>query len=94
MVEPCIFNAEVMGSSPIGVTNTINKMIKYKVTKNDGSIHDVLLIPIKGTSKYHFVNITKGHICTCEFDNIEDAEKDIQKRLEDKLLKSFTVFNE
>ena len=71
-----------------------DKMIKYKVTKNDGSVYDVLLIPIKGTSKYHFVNITKGHICTCEFDNIEDAEKDIQKRLEDKLLKSFTVFNE
>lgn len=69
-------------------------MIKYKVTKNDGSIHDVLLIPIKNTSKYHFVNITKGHICTCEFNNIEEAEKDIQKRLEDKLLKSFIVFNE
>ncbi len=68
-------------------------MIKYEVTKNDGTIHDVLLIPIKNTQKYHFVNIIKGHICTCEFDSIEEAEKDIEKRLEENLLKTFTVFN-
>lgn len=39
------------------------------------------LIPIKNTNKFHFVNITKGHICTCEFNNIEEGETDIHDRL-------------
>ena len=69
-------------------------MIRYKVLKLDGSSNEVLLLPIKDTSKYHFVNITKGHICTCEFDSIELAEQDIEDRLNRGLLLSYTKVNQ
>ena len=29
--------------------------------------------------KYHFVNLTKDHICSCGFDTIEDAILDIEQ---------------
>ena len=31
---------------------------------------------------YSFVNLTKGHICTCKFNTIEDAVKDMQIKKE------------
>ena len=31
----------------------------------------------KSDHTYSFVNLTKGHICTCKFDSIEDAIKDM-----------------
>ncbi len=29
--------------------------------------------------KYHFVNLTKDHICACGFDSVEDAVNDMEK---------------
>lgn len=69
-------------------------MIRYNVLKLDGSINEVLLLPIKNTNKYRFVNITKGHICTCEFDSIELAEQDIEDRLTKGLLLSYIKTNQ
>lgn len=34
----------------------------------------------KSDHTYSFVNLTKGHICTCRFASIEDAIKDMEKK--------------
>lgn len=34
----------------------------------------------KSDHTYSFVNLTKGHICTCKFDSIEGAIKDMEKK--------------
>ena len=38
---------------------------------------DVRILPHKLTGKYSYVNLTKGHICPCLFDSIEDALADL-----------------
>lgn len=65
--------------------NLIIKVIKEK------EIIYITLMPIKNTNKYHFVNLTKGHICTCEFDNIFEAFEDLEQRKKDKLLISYEI---
>ena len=69
-------------------------MIKYNVLKLDGSVNEVLLLKVKNTNKYRYVNLTKGHICVCEFDSVELAEEDMNKRLQDGLLIAYTKLNE
>lgn len=32
----------------------------------------------RANGKYHFVNLTKGHICSCAFDSPADAIADVQ----------------
>lgn len=34
----------------------------------------------KSDHTYSFVNLTKGHICTCKFDSIEDVIKDMEEK--------------
>lgn len=34
----------------------------------------------KSDHTYSFVNLTKGHICTCKFATFEDAIKDMEKK--------------
>ena len=34
----------------------------------------------KSDHTYSFVNLTKGHICTCKFDSIEGAINDMKKK--------------
>lgn len=29
---------------------------------------------------YHFVNLTKGHICSCDFNTVQDAIADMQEK--------------
>ena len=69
-------------------------MIKYNVLKPDGSVNEVLLLKVKNTNKYRYVNLTKGHICVCEFDSIELAEQDIEDRLTKGLLLSYIKTNQ
>ena len=69
-------------------------MIKYNVLKPDGSVNEVLLLKVKNTNKYRYVNLTKGHICVCEFDSIGLAEEDMNKRLQGGLLIAYTKLNE
>lgn len=55
------------------------KMIK--VYRKDGIVYVIVAFD-KSTEKYRFVNLTKNHICKCQFNTIDDAMKDISKREE------------
>jgi hypothetical protein len=35
----------------------------------------------KSDNTYSFVNLTKGHICSCRFDSVEDAVKDMDEKI-------------
>lgn len=50
-----------------------------KIFYKNGKISVVVIMPIKETQKYHYVNLTKQHICTCtcEFSSVEEALKDL-----------------
>ena len=37
----------------------------------------VLILPHKETGKYSYINLTKGHICPCMFDSVEEALADL-----------------
>ena len=39
--------------------------------------------------KYHFVNLTKGHICTCAFDTVQDAVADMQRKKDNREIFGF-----
>ena len=54
-------------------------MLKFLVFKPNETI-EVLLLPYKNTNKYSFVNITKGHICSCVFNSIDEAIEDMEER--------------
>lgn len=62
--------------------------MRFLVHKRGGDA-EVLLLPHKGTDKYSFVNLTKGHICPCVFDSIEDAIRDMDDRRRAGLLDSY-----
>lgn len=51
----------------------------YLVTRQkDNVLVSVMRNKLDGT--YSFVNLTKGHICPCRFDSIEDAIKDMKEK--------------
>ena len=60
-------------------------MIKFIVRKQAEDLI-VYLMQHKGENKWSFVNVTKGHICKCVFDSIEEAIKDMEDRKEKGLL--------
>ena len=35
----------------------------------------------KSDNTYSIVNLTKGHICSCRFNSIEDATKDMDEKI-------------
>lgn len=65
-------------------------MIKFIVHKETEDL-DVLLLRHKGTDKYSFVNLTKGHICKCVFDSVDEAMKDIEDRKAKGLLVDYEI---
>lgn len=62
--------------------------MRFLVRKSSGDV-DVLLLPHKGTNKYSFVNLTKGHICSCVFDSVAEAIEDMEVRKRAGLLDSY-----
>lgn len=46
--------------------------------EKDSVIVSIMLNKLDHT--YSFVNLTKGHVCTCRFDSIEDAISDMKKK--------------
>ena len=64
--------------------------LKFIVHKETGDL-DVLLLKHKGTDTYSYVNLTKGHICSCVFNSIEEAIKDIDERKEKGLLIGYEI---
>ena len=56
--------------------------MKYCVIKRTGNvIVQIMLNHVN--NKYHFVNLTKGHICKCAFDDISDAVEDMEQQKQD-----------
>lgn len=64
--------------------------MKFIVHKKNGEV-EVLLLPHKGTTKFSFVNLTKGHICSCVFDSIQDAINDMDSRMKMGLLDRYEI---
>ena len=56
--------------------------MKYCVIKRTGNvIVQIMLHHVD--NKYHFVNLTKGHICKCAFDDISAAVEDMEQQKQD-----------
>lgn len=54
---------------------------KYLVVRENGNV-EVAIMFNEFNGAYHFVNLTKGHICPCEFESVYDAIEDMQKKKE------------
>lgn len=66
----------------------------YLVTRQKDNVL-VSVIRNKLDDTYSFVNLTKGHICTCKFNTIEDAVKDMQIKKENgEIVDYFEVKND
>ena len=53
---------------------------------------DTVLVTIlinESDNKFHYVNLTKSHICKCGFDTIDDALEDMKKLQRDGKVLSF-----
>lgn len=50
------------------------------IAKNDGEEHHVRPMQDKVTKKWRVVNLTKGHICPCQFDTKEDCVSEIYSK--------------
>ncbi|MGL5690385.1 MAG: hypothetical protein ACRDD8_06125 [Bacteroidales bacterium] len=61
------------------------------VTKNNDTKTTVGLFPHKDGGRYHFVNLTKGHICMCEFDTVEKGIEDLNNQILNNKIKNYTV---
>lgn len=64
------------------------------VTKNDGTECVCTIIQHKTTKKYSFVNITKGHICSCAFDTQEEALKDLHNKYVNKEIATYIIYED
>lgn len=51
----------------------------YLVVREKGNVI-VSIMFSKFSRSYHFVNLTKGHICSCEFETVFDAVNDMQNK--------------
>lgn len=52
----------------------------YLVQRTNGNVI-VSIMRNKSDNTYSFVNLTKGHICPCRFDSVEDAVKNIDEKI-------------
>lgn len=52
----------------------------YLVQRKSGNVM-VSIMRNKSDNTYSFVNLTKGHICSCRFDSVEDAVKDMDEKI-------------
>ncbi len=57
------------------IWDELKKAIRLHI-KRTGDEVDVLLLPFKDNRGWSYVNLTKGHICTCVFPDVEEALKD------------------
>lgn len=51
----------------------------YLVVRNKGNVV-VSIMFNRFNGNYHFVNLTEGHICSCEFETVLDAVSDMQNK--------------
>lgn len=52
----------------------------YLVQRKSGNVM-VSIMRNKSDNTYSFVNLTKGHICSCRFDSVEDVVKDMDEKI-------------
>ena len=51
----------------------------YLVLREKGNVV-VSIMFSEFSGSYHFVNLTKGHICSCEFETVWDAIDDMKNK--------------
>lgn len=64
------------------------------VIKNDGTQCVCTIMQHKQNKKYSFVNITKGHICSCEFNTPKEALKDLQNKYRNKEIATYILYED
>lgn len=62
------------------------------IIKNDGTKCICTIMQHKSTKKYSFVNITKGHICSCEFNTQEEAFEDLHNKYNNKEIAHYILY--
>ena len=50
----------------------------YSILYKNKKVNIVAIMPHKETGLFSFVNLTKGHICPCQFESVEAALADLQ----------------
>ena len=53
-------------------------MRTFAILYKNKNISLVTILPHKGTELYSYVNLTKGHICPCKFNSVEEALEDLK----------------
>lgn len=59
----------------------VNMTDLYFVLREKGNV-TVSILRDRRDGKYHFVNLTKGHICECGFDTVGEALQDMNHKME------------
>ena len=67
-------------------------MIKFLVTRPYDTVL-VFLMKHKEKDTYSYVNISRGHICPCEFTSINDAIADMDRLKEEGKIIRYEVMN-
>ena len=57
-------------------------MNRYFVKRKNKEPVEVAIMWDRNSKKYCFVNLSHSHVCTCRFDNIIDAVRDMQNNEE------------
>lgn len=57
----------------------VKNMNMYKVIREKGNVIVEIMFN-RSTGYYQFVNLTKGHICSCQFNTVDEAINDMQKK--------------
>ncbi len=95
---PETFISRHIGSGGANILQKIGKQsqpVKYQactipenahryVVMRMGEVIDVLLMQNKNDKTWSFINMSKGHICSCRFATVEDAEADMERHKNDK----------
>jgi len=51
--------------------------LKLEITRTDGIV-EVMILRNKNDNTYSYINLTKGHICPCRFNTIDEALDDLK----------------
>lgn len=75
--------------------NTIirNHTLRVRVIRPKDTVI-VKIMKFKEEEKYSFVNMTKGHICPCKFDSVEEAFADLMNLKREGKIIDFEVLED
>lgn len=65
-------------------------MIKKFLVQRQNDCCKVAILKHKDKESYSFINLTKQHICPCEFPSIDAAVKDMDRLIQEGKIKSYT----